>query len=226
MTIRMFTAARGRRLVALLACAALVVAFAVVLPDVAARLTGSNAVPGKTAIAKLAPGQRACQRGETLPAGTASLSLGAQTAARRSPTGSALRVTVTDPQGSVVTRGRVAAGYEDVAAVGIQLAPVRAAVQSVTVCVRNDGPVAMELLGSPTARPAPLYVQGHQVSALLALVWYGKPESWLSHVSTIAHHADTGGTQVAGGLTLWLALALVLMAGAAALVVTLREGDR
>jgi hypothetical protein len=224
MTIRMFTAARGRRLVAVLACAALIVAFAVVLPDVAARLSGSNAVPSRAPIAKLGPGQRACQRGEMLPGGTASLSLGAQTVARL-PTGSAFRVTVADVHGKVVTRGHVAAGYPDVAAVGIQLDPVKTAVESATVCVRNDGPASVELFGTPTGKPAPLYVQGRQASALLSLVWYGKPESWLSHVSTIAHHADTGGTQVAGALTLWLALALVLAAGVAALVVTLRESD-
>ncbi len=110
--------------------------------------------------------------------------------------------------------------------VALSLAPIGTTITNARVCIRNVGHVPMELYGEGSATPSALWVAGQQQNGLLTFIWYGGESSYLSHLPTIAHHADTGGTQVAGPLTLWLALALVTLALASALFVTVRESDR
>ena len=215
-------ARRARRIVAAVACAALLIAFVSVLGQERRHIVGTNSVPARDLVATITAGQTACQKERVLPAGTRSLTLGANTMGAPGPE---LVLTVT-AGGRQVARGRVAGNYPDSGVVGINMDPVDRTYEHVVVCVRDLGPASLNLYGEPTTLGTPLTAGGVRKEAVATVIWYGHTQSWASLVPTIAHHADTGGTELFGALTLWLALAFVLLAGAGALFVTLREADR
>jgi hypothetical protein len=216
--------AKMRRILAALACAGLIVAFASTLARERNTLAGSNTAPPKAPVAQLQAGQTACQHGVLIPAGVKGLRLGARTnlGAPTPGPGVSARILV---GGTVISRGSLKAGYAENGSVSMPVTPIDGTHAGSTVCVHNDGPVRMEFYGATTAAGTPLTVAGKPTMAVLTLIFDGKRESWASSVPTIAHHADTGGTQVFGSLTLWLAAAFVLAAGLGAVYLTLREGD-
>lgn len=206
-------------MVAALACAGLLVALASTLDDSVGRLTGSNSVPASAAVATVEPKQVLCQKEAIVPAGTRMLTLGASAASATTP---ALDVTVKTARGERVTRGHLPGGYGAVGSVNIPVESVNDTVGDATVCIRNAGRAPLMLYGTVTPTPSQLFVDGRQLNGLLTVLWYGGAESWLAHVPEIMHHVDVGGTQIAGGSTLWLVLGLVLAASALALYLTLR----
>lgn len=216
--------AKMRRILAVLACAGLIVAFVAKLADQHNTLAGSNTAPPKAPVAQLQPGKTACQHDVLIPAGVKGIRLGAATnlGAPTPGPGVSVRVLV---GGTEISRGSLKAGYKESGTVAMPVTPIDATHAGSTVCVRNDGPVRMEFYGATTAAGTPLTVAGQPTMAVLTLIFDGKRESWASSVPTIAHHADTGGTQVFGSLTLWLAAAFVLAAGVGAVYLTVREGD-
>ena len=225
MIAQRITAARGRRIVAGLACLALVVGLITNVTGSRGFFSGTNSISARADVADLQAGQEICQKEAVVPAGTRSLTLGARTNQPPPVTGPRLDVTVKTPSGTPVTRGRLPAGFADTGSVNIPLEPVTKTAPSAIVCIRDGGPGPISLYGSLTSEPAQLFVGKQQLSGLLTVVWYGQEKNWLQQAPAIAHHADTGGTQVLGSLTLWLTLGFVLVGAAAALFVTLRESD-
>lgn len=215
--------AKARRIVAAIACLALLGLFVSALLKERPRLAGGNAVPAKVPVIGLNnPGDEACQIETTLPRGATRLTLGATSFGAPGPALDAKVISGT----RVIARGHLEGNYRDSGVVGIPITPVDKTILHTTVCVKNLGPVAMNFFGNATQSGTPLTAAGTPQMAALTFIWDAKPDSYLERLPTIVHHADTGGTQVLGTLTLWVALALLLAAATAGLVVTLREADR
>ena len=209
-----------RLLAAVVPLVALIVLLATTLSPERPRLAGGNSVPAKVAVIGLNhAGDQGCQVDETIPGGATSLTLGISSSGAAGP---ALDVRVTS-SGRMVAHGRLAAGYADSGTATIPITAVTRTAPATTVCVKNLGPGPINLWGNAIKFGTPLTAAGTKQMAKLTLIWNAKPDSYLDRLPAIVHHADTGGTQVFGGFTLWVPLALVMLAAAAALVVTLRE---
>lgn len=162
---------------------------AVLMSQSAIRQAGSNRVPLEAAIGKLAAGQRFCQRGEVVPAGTAALRAYAYPIARRSGT---LTVTVrSDASGAIVARGVAVGepGYEPI------LVPVRPAVRDetpATVCLASAGGSPLGLAGEPSGTGSTT-VDGRPLRGALRIV-YLQPhaESWWRFLPTFLSRMSAG----------------------------------
>lgn len=205
-----------------LACALLLIAFVEVLPRERPRLAGTNSVPAKVSAGTIEAGQSACQTERVVPGGARKLTLGATSLGAPGPE---LEVRITSG-GREVAHGRLPGNYPDRGIVTVPITPIADTVGSAHVCIRNVGPAALSLYGERTQSGTPLTTGGVGQQAAITLIWDGEEKSWAALVPTIVHHADVGGTQLFGSLTLWVPFGLVLLAGALALVVTLREADR
>jgi hypothetical protein len=140
MSAHRITAARGRRIVAALACLALVIALVSNLTERSGRFSGTNSISARADVADIQAGQEICQKEAVVPAGTRSLTLGARTNQPAPATGPRLDVTVKTPSGTPVTRGRLPAGYPDSGSVSIPVEPVTKTAPSAIVCIRDAGP--------------------------------------------------------------------------------------
>jgi hypothetical protein len=81
----------------------------------------------------------------------------------------------------------------------------------------------MDLFGNGLTSGTPLTAAGTKQMAKLTLIWNAAPDSYLDRLPAIVDHADTGGTQTFGTLTLWIPLALLILVAGGALILTLRE---
>src|SRR5215212_419764 len=94
------------RAVVAIGVVALVVCIAVVLAQAGTRQAGTNSILEIAQAAQLRPGERHCQPGETVPKDAAGLRLLVGTYGKPVPE---LRVAVRDPDGGLLTRGRLPA---------------------------------------------------------------------------------------------------------------------
>jgi hypothetical protein len=208
----------------MLAAAGCVVLLALVLLNLAqrdSRLVGTNAVPARQPVADVPPGQQLCQRGVTLPAGAAKLVLSISTSGNPGPP---LEATVTEG-GRTLATGRAPGGWKD-GAIGIPMSEVARSHTGADVCFVNRGGVRLSVYGAPTAFESRLTVGRTRFPAEVALLWSGKFESWFAAIPGIADNVTNAGTSLFGPATLWLAFALVLIAGALGVRVLLRETAR
>jgi hypothetical protein len=215
--------AKARRVVAAIVCLAFAGWFVSAVTQERPRLAGGNSVPPHVPVIGLNnPGDEGCQVETTLPAGAERLALGTTSFGKPGPS-LAAKILLGK---RVIARGHLKGGYPDVGAVYIPIPPVKRTILHTTVCVKNLGPGPMNFYGNATQFGTPLVAVGTKEMAALTFIFDAKPDTYLDRLPAIVHHADTGGTQVFGTLTLWVALALLLAAASAALVVTLREADR
>src|SRR4051794_7482793 len=141
---------RSVRLIVVGLTAAAVLALAVVAVAQRTSLAFTLGVARAAAVARLAPGEQACQQPIDVPSGGAfdRVALGVGTSGRP---GSPLRLTVREAGGGhVVATGTLAGGYPDIARQPVERVrldrTVRAS-QRIAVCVENRGPGRVGVYG-------------------------------------------------------------------------------
>jgi hypothetical protein len=207
------------RLAAAAAVAVLVAGVALALGAEAPRLAGTNdlrafhsvPIPARDAL---------CQGPEIVPGDSARLRVFASGTGGSGPP---LAVEIRDGSGTV-SRGRIAPGYGDGGVTAeIELVGRTRVVDE--VCVENRGEKVVALVGQPVPADQLPEVGGAPAEARLRLEWL-RPgsESWLDLAPAVLHRYGLGKADALGSWTLWLAAALVLLAGFAALRLVLRGG--
>jgi predicted membrane protein DUF2142 len=176
------------------------------------RLAGSNNVRLAGYPVVIGPGERFCQTGERIPADASYMALEGATEDRPGPP---LRVTL---DGRATT---IPAGYRD----GPLRIPVAGEAAGATLCVSNQGERRVFLGGQDAALALPpgltAELDGEQVSALARGAYWrdGRESGW-----AIAGEAIDRWTRVTavGGVTPWLAIALLIGSCVAAVVLAMR----
>ncbi|HEV7772719.1 MAG TPA: DUF2142 domain-containing protein [Conexibacter sp.] len=199
-----------RRALACLAVGLLVLAGGLVaaLSHSAQRRTGTNGVWPQFAAGELARGQRACQDGELLPAGTAEAQLVVQPLQAVGP-----RVTVTlSRQGRTLQRAFALVAARNGTTLRVPLVPVARDLDDVTVCLTPATEGRMALIGGPTPPVAgSLTIAGQQTGASLAISYMAAgASSWWGHASTVADRMALGRGDWGGRWLVWGAGALLL----------------
>jgi hypothetical protein len=172
----------------------------------AQRRTGTNGVWPQLVAGELVAGQRACQDGELLPAGTAEAQLPVQPLQAVGP-----RVTVTlSRQGRTLARTSALVTTRD----GTLRVPLRATARDlddVTLCLTpRAGRVG--LIGGPTPPGAgSLTLAGQQTGASLAIGYLAAGTStWWEHAATVADRMALGRGNWGGHWLVWFAGLLLL----------------
>ncbi|HKG04296.1 MAG TPA: DUF2142 domain-containing protein [Conexibacter sp.] len=202
--------ALDRRALACLAVGLLLLAGGLVaaLSHSAQRRTGTNGVWPQFAAGELALGQRACQDGELLPAGTAEAQLVVQPLQAVGP-----RVTVTlSGQGRVLQRASALVAARNGTTLRVPLEPVTRDLDNVTVCLTPATRGRMALIGGPTPPAAgSLTIADQQTGASLAISYMAAgTSSWWAHASTVADRIALGRGDWGGRWLVWAAGALLL----------------
>jgi hypothetical protein len=93
-----------------------------------------------------------------------------------------------------------------------------------TLCIRNGGAAPIAFSGLPVGVPTSTTVDGTPQQAVITIELFRPGVStWWSLLPTIAHRAGVLKGSLSGAWGFWLAAALVLLAGAGALALTLTE---
>jgi hypothetical protein len=189
---------------------AVLVAIAVVLTDSKPRLAGTNNVRLDGYPVVIEPGQRYCQQGERVPADAAGMELEVGTEDRPGPP---LAITLGD------RRLRIAGGYRD----GPLSVPISDSAS--TFCVRNQGVRDVYLGGQTAAAALPPGISGElagEPAPMAARVLYwreGSESGWQIAGSVLDRWSRA---TALGGVTPWVAIALLLGACGAATALALR----
>ncbi|HEX2105064.1 MAG TPA: hypothetical protein VHF51_15515, partial [Solirubrobacteraceae bacterium] len=178
---------RSARIVIVGMTAAAILALAVVAVAQRTSLAFTLGVAPAAAVARLGPGEQACQRPIDVPAGAAfdRVALGVGTSGRPGPP---LRLTVRAATGGgVLASGALAGGYADVArrpVARVRLDRTVDASQRVTVCVENRGPGRVGVYGDVdlAARTSTAVKDGRPLRRDLSLVFERAPRSVASEV--------------------------------------------
>jgi len=186
----------------------------------AQRRTGTNGVWPQLLAGELAPGQRACQEGELLPAGTAEVQLSVQPLQAVGP-----RVTVTlSRQGRMLARGSALVAARNGTTLRVPLRSGARDLDDVTLCITSRaGRVA--LIGGPTPPGAgSLTIAGEHTGASLAISYMAAgTRTWLEHASTVADRMALGRGDWGGRWLVWFA-GLLLLASLALVGIALVRG--
>ena len=181
---------RSARVVILGTTVAGVLALAVVAVAHSTSLAFTLGVARAAAVARLGPGEQACQRPIDVPSGGAfdRVALGVGTYGRPGPP---LRVTVrASSGGGVLASGALAGGYPDRAHARVRLdRTVRA--PRVSVCVENRGRDRLGVYGDAdlAARTSTAVKDGRTLRRDLSLVFERAPRSVASEVPTMLERA-------------------------------------
>jgi hypothetical protein len=213
---------RSARVVILGTTVAGVVALAVVAVAHRTSLAFTLGVARAAAVARLGPGEQACQRPIDVPSGGAfdRVALGVGTYGRP---GSPLRLTVREASGGrALATGALAGGYPDVArqpAARVRLdRTVRA--PRVSVCVENRGPARIGVYGDAdlAARTSTAVKDGRPLRRDLSLVFERAPRSVASEVPAMLERAAL--FRFPGfGAWAYVALAVLLVVGGPLLLI-------
>lgn len=210
--------ARWRLVLAVGGCAVLLVIVVLNLAQRDSRIVGTNAIPARQMVANVPPHAKICQRGVTLPGSAHALVLSVSTQGQPGPP---LDVSVS-AGGRVVATGHAKPGWGD-GAIGVTMTSVSGSQTGADVCVVNRGDVPLDFFGVPTSFESRLTVGRDKQPAEIALLWFGKKESWFAALPRIARNTTNAGTRLLGAATFWIAFALVLAAGALAVRTLVRE---
>jgi predicted membrane protein DUF2142 len=189
-----------------LALLALVAAFAVVMSARAERAAGRNGVRPTAAVADIEEGETACQPGELLPAGTATVRIFARA---HEPPGPRLTLTL--------RRGRHVLGRYGGRMHGDAIVPIRRVtrdLEGVTVCLTAGPGRGISLYGDatpPDVGQLSNTTSDRPVSATIEYLRGGR-ESWWSRAAAIATRIGRGRAGLRGAWIAWAAAALVLAA--------------
>ncbi|HKG37381.1 MAG TPA: DUF2142 domain-containing protein [Conexibacter sp.] len=186
----------------------LAVGIAAALSHSAQRRTGTNGVWPQLAAGELAAGQRACQDGELLPAGTAQAQFVVQPLQAVGP-----RVTVTlSRQGRALARASALVAARNGTTLRVPLRPLTQDVDDVTVCLTATARGRVALVGGPTPPgTGSLTIAGQQTGASLSIGYMAAgASSWWRHASTVVDRMALGRGDWGGRWLVWLAGLLLL----------------
>jgi hypothetical protein len=204
-------------LIPLLALVLLAAKFAGTMDHRAERLAASNSVKLQQPVIQINGGSRLCQS-ILAPRDAASAMF---FLAPTTPKGPPLTLTVT-AGGRTVARSHIAGGWTG----GTPHLPFHALDRTyleARICVRNDGRAPLAFSGLPIGVPTSTTVDGHPQKAAVTVEFFRPGTStWWSLLPTIAHRAGVLKGSLAGSWALWVAAALVLLAGLGALAIALR----
>jgi len=221
-----------RAAIAVLACGlvALLAGIGVAFTAAGYRTIDSNRVGKDRFVAEIPPDSRACQVGETVPAGTGRIRL---TLADRDLPTPPVDFVFLGEDGATVAQAELRAGWEQ-GVVTVPLArDVRRAAGGVTWCVANRGRVTVLVAGQPGGDPTFNASVGMALTDGRMRVDYLTRDkaSWWSQVGVVADRFGLGkGRHFSGSWPLWVALVAVLaswvlLARVVVRMATAPEGD-
>jgi hypothetical protein len=206
-------------LLPLLAAALLVLVFVRTMSHGAERLAGSNSAPPQGLVVQIGRGTHVCQQ-ILAPNDAASARFFVATLGAKA-TGPPLTMRL-DDNGRTLATSHVAGGWTG-DKLDFPFPTLTRTYLRARICVRNEGGGAVRFQGLATGQPTSTLVNGKPEYAVISIVFLrpGKSDAW-SLLPTIAQRAGVLKGALAGGWSFWFAAALVLIAGAAAIVVSLR----
>src|SRR5436305_15282895 len=176
------------------------------------RLAGSNSVKLQQPAIQINGRSRLCQPG-VAPRDAASVLL---FVAPTGPKGPPLSSTLT-ASGHTIATSRIAGGWTG-GTVRVTVRKLPATYGEAFLCVRNEGRAPLAFSGLPTTTPTRTTVDGQPKKGVITVEFFPPGTSdWWSLLPTIAHRAGVLKGSLAGAWGFWLAAALVLVAGLAAL---------
>jgi hypothetical protein len=193
---------------------ALAAGAAVALSHASQSRTGTNGVWPQGPLGVLEAGQRVCQDGELLPAGTAAMRFAVQPAQRIGP-----RVAVTLTRGgeTIARTSMLVTGRSTTATAAL---PAQARdLDDVRVCLAVPGRGEVVLISGPIPPgTGEVTANGRRIGAALPITYVeAGTATWWSRAARVLDRMALGGGDWRGGATAWLVAALLL--GALALVV-------
>ena len=215
---------RGALVTAVAAVVALLGLLAFILAEEAPRRTGTTDALLAVRL-HVPPGDRACQPGQTLVAGTGAIRYFPNSTRRAGP----LSVRVLDASGRRLLAGTTPAAVYGPAPVTTRIPTVRRTLRGVRVCVANVGRTTVDVFGAAaTSRSAELpdIIQVTGFAELRFDYVTAKPESWASFAPTVAGRFGRVKATFFGGWTLWAAAALLLAVCVASVLYSGRELGR
>jgi hypothetical protein len=205
----------------------------VFLAHSAPRRAGTNLTAAATYAIPLGPGQQLCEPGELLPADTGALEVGAQVqgsvvqasagrgSAVQGPAGPPLQASLRGPRGQL-SSGTLGGGWHT----GRIRIPVSRLAGSTggTVCLRNQGRVAVAFAGSLPDSGFTVQVAGQTLGGRLRID-YLRPgsESWLELAPTLAYRLSLAKSDLVRHWAAEGALLLMLIAVTLAVATIARE---
>ena len=175
----------------------------------AQRRTGTNGVWPQLVAGQLAAGQRACQDGELLPAGSAEAQVVVQPLQAVGP-----RVAVTLSHGGVaLARASALVAAREGTTLHVPLQPRPRDLDGVTICLTaGAGGQGVALIGGPTPPgTGGLTIAGQGTGASLAIGYMAAgTSSWWGHASAVADRMALGRGSWGGRWIVWLAGLLLL----------------
>src|SRR2546423_9356083 len=206
-------------LLPLLAAALLVLAFVRTMGHSEERLAGSNSVPPQSYVVQIGHRARVCQQ-ILAPRDAASAVF---LAAPVRPKGPSLSMRL-DNNGRTLATSHIAGGWSG-DRIRLPFRKLSSTYLQARICLRNEGRTAVRFEGLATAQPTSTQVNGKPEYAVISIVFLrpGKSDAW-SLLPTVAHRAGVLKGSLAGDWSFWFAAALVLLAGATAIVISLRGG--
>src|SRR4051812_45251034 len=177
---------RSARLIVVGLTAAAALALAVVAVAQRTSLSFTLGVARAAPVARLGPGEQACQRPIDVPAGGAFDRVALGVAGR-----AALRLTVRDARGGLLATGNVAPSGSPGVARAVRLDRTVRASQRVSVCVEDRGPGRLGVYGDAdlATRRSTAVKDGRPLRRDLSLVFERAPRSVASEVPTMLSRA-------------------------------------
>ena len=198
---------------------AVLVALAAILTESKPRQAGSNYVRDDTLIARLAPGERACQRNEVVPEDAGRLRLLVRSSGGPLPT---LRLTLASAGRSVVAGTLRGGGRGGHVSVPVGMAPPAGG--PTTVCLENVGARPAALFGSPSPDPMRISSRASRgpttraTPGRLRFEWLRSgSESWLELLPALARRVGYAKANPFGSALIGLVGVLVVVSWALAL---------
>jgi hypothetical protein len=208
-------------LLPLLVGALLLLAFVLTMSRSQTWLAGSNSVPTEGLVTQIGGGSQVCQS-VIVPHDAASAQFFVGPPGRNAPPMSK-RI---DKDGRTLATSRIRAGWSG-KTIRFHFPTLSRSYPDARICLRDEGRAIVRFVGLSTGTPTSTLVDGKPELSTLSIVFFrpGTSDAW-SLLPTIATRAGVLKGSLSGGWSLWFVAALVLVAGAAAILVSFRAIPR
>ena len=206
---------RGRRrpsrvvLFAAAAAIGIVALLAAVLAQSAPRRTGTNDALVELRL-HIPAGKRACQSGQTIPAGTGFVLFFPNTDGRQA---GPLRVTIRNRSGTRIAAVAPARPYGP-APLAVKIPTPERAIYDATVCIANRGDSLVDVFGAVAGEQSAQLPRGQEQVVAFAKIRFdyisADSRSWFDFAPTVAGRYGLVKATFFGDWTMWVALALLL----------------